>query len=99
MVHKPGLPLFLFHSSSWEPILDKDPWTPLPHSAVLDAIEDFHLSWDLDEDDIDFEVPVQILGYFGLGISPNGATMDSDIVIGGFASGSFYLQVSPGKPK
>ncbi|XP_064597418.1 DBH-like monooxygenase protein 1 [Liolophura sinensis] len=66
---------------------------PLPHSMVLDAGNNYHVSWNFNEEYFWFQVTVKTLGYVGLGFSPNGGMKGSDIVIGGVddASGRGYL--------
>lgn len=72
------------------------PYTPLPHTAIFDPDNKYHLAWDFDDESIKFSVTVETRGYIGLGFSPNGHMKGSDIVIGWVddATGQGYLSVS-----
>lgn len=52
------------------------------------------LRWTVTDDTIEFELDIYTLGYIGLGISPDGGKLGSDIVITGIhPNGTTYFSV------
>ena len=64
--------------------------------AILDPEGKVHLAWtpDLTAKVIEFEYTVQTLGWIGLGFSPTGGMLNSDVITAWIKDGQVFFAVS-----
>jgi hypothetical protein len=54
--------------------------------AYLDSEDKYHVSWEVVDGNITFEVTVNTTGFIGFGISERGSMAGADIIIGGVSA-------------
>lgn len=55
---------------------------------------EYRLMWNVNQDEVTFEVQVRTLGYVGFGFSRDGSRSGADLAIGWIEHGQTYFQVS-----
>ena len=60
-----------------------EPTEDFPFYEELEVDQRFQLFWRIDGDDIVIEVHAKTFGWVGIGISPDGFMVGSDIIVGG----------------